>query len=105
DAADQTERVERKIDRDVLQIVAASADQLDPAAVGRSAVFRDGDAAAAGEKLAGEAGGGLEHFGEWALEADLAAGIAGGGTELDQAVGGADQVFFVLDGDDCIPAG
>ncbi len=38
------------------------------------------------------------------MKGDFAAGIARGGAELDESIGGTEEFFFVLDGDDAVAA-
>ncbi len=101
DAGDAGEEAERNFRRDVLQVVAAGADDLEAAhAVGLAALLGQRDLAHAGEVLAGEAVGvGHDVVGR-ALGDDLAAVHAGAGADVDDVVGLHDRVLVVLDDDD-----
>ena len=104
DAGHQAQHAQRKLDGDVLQIVAARAEQaIQPRLVGRRRCGNR-DAAAAGQEFAGEAGIGLEHLGQRALKHDFAAAVARAGADLDDLIGRADHRFFVLDDDDRVAA-
>ena len=94
---------ERKLDGDVLQIVAPRAAQLDPALRGGAALAA-AEAASAGEPIAGAAILRLLQFLRRALKDDSSAVLAGVGAEFDDQVGPADDLLLVLDDDDRVAA-
>ena len=100
DAGDAGEGAERDLGRDVLQIVAAGAGDLERFAVAGAALRRHFDLAQADEVLAGEARRVAHHLVGRAFGDDFAAVDAGAGAHVDDVVGGADGVFVVLDDDD-----
>ena len=99
DAGDAGEEAERDLDGDVLQVIAARADE--PQHAGRVARPPLGhrDLAHAGEILAGERVRVGHHVGWRALGDDHAAMHAGAGADIDHVIGGADRVLVVLDHD------
>uniref|UniRef100_A0A0N5A4D5 PE-PGRS family protein n=1 Tax=Parastrongyloides trichosuri TaxID=131310 RepID=A0A0N5A4D5_PARTI len=99
DAGDAGEDADRDLARDVLQIIARGARDLQhPLAVDRSAALgRQFDLARAGQVLAGQGVGVGHHLGRRALGADRAAVNAGGRTHVDDVVGRHDRLFVVLD--------
>ena len=97
DAGDEAEHAERKFDGDVFEIVAASAAELDPTVIGAATLADGADAAAAGEKIAGDAFGVLFHFSRRALEHHFAPALAGTWADFDNLVGCANERFFVFD--------
>ena len=99
-ARHQAEQAQRKLDGDVLQVVAPRAGQADPAVIGLPPRARAHAAAAAGQVIAGKAVGRGLHLGRRALENDAAAPLARTGTDLDHVVGRADHRFFMLDDHD-----
>ena len=98
-AGDGGEQAERNLGRDVLQIVAARADDLEQAVRVRRPPLRDRDLAHAVEILPGQRRRvGHDVVGR-ALGDDVAAVHAGAGADVDDVVGGADRVLVVLDHD------
>ena len=99
-AGDAGEEAERNLGGDVLEIVAARADDLDGAA--RIAAARrsgTGMRARAGEILPGERMLVRHDVVGRACGDDVAAVDAGAGADVDHVVGGADRVLVVLDHD------
>ena len=103
-AGDQAQHAQRKLDRDVLQVVAAGADQSSQPCVGRTTRAAVGADPSPREPFAGAALGMFEHLGRRALENHLAAELPGAGAHLDDMIGRLDQRRLVLDERDRIPA-
>ncbi len=82
---------------DVLEVVGLGALDGDEPAGALAALGRDGDLAAAGEIVGGEAGLAGEQLVERARADDLAAVDAGAGAHVDDMVGVADRVLVMLD--------
>ncbi len=100
DAGDAAEQAERDVEIDAAQVVDARAGEVEVLAAGLAAVFGDGDGGAAGEIFAGDGVGVGGDFGDGAGGEQLAAELAGAGAEVEQVVGGADDVGVVLDDED-----
>ena len=100
DAGDAAEQVEGDLDVDAAQVVDAGAGEREVLAAGLAAVLRDGDGEAAGEIFAGDGARVGGDFGDGAGGEELAAEFAGAGAEVEQVVGGADDVGVVLDDED-----
>ncbi len=100
DAGDAGEESLRDLGGDVLQVVAARADDFQAAlGIGFAADLGRGDEAFAGEVFAGERVRVGHDLGGRALRHDLAAVDAGAGADVDDVIGGEDRVFVVLDDD------
>ena len=97
DAGDAGEGAEREVDGDVGEVVGAGAVDGDGLAVALAAFRGDGDFAAAGEVVGGEAALALEQLLERAREHHFAAVDAGAGAHVDDVVGVADAVLVMLD--------
>ena len=97
-AGHAAERAEREAHVDVLQVVHARAPDGEPLER-QAALAGDGDAAAAGEEVAGQRAGRRHDLGRRALGDHLAAVLAGPGTHVDDVVGRAHRLFVVLDDD------
>src|SRR5467141_461980 len=100
DAGDDGEQAERQRDVYFFEVVRARAKNLDGFAVGATAFFRDGDFCSAAEILTGEGFGGGFDLRWFALGDEVAAGVAGARTEVDNEIGAADGVFVVFDDED-----
>ena len=100
DAGDADEEAEGNVDVDAAEVVDAGAGELEVFAAGFAAVFGDGDGEAAGEIFAGDGVGVGGDFGDGACGEELAAEFAGAGAEVEEMVGGADDVGVVLDDED-----
>ena len=99
-AGDAGEEAERNLGGDVLQIVAARADDVAACACASACgAVRARDRPRAGEVLAGERVRVGHDLGGRALGDDLAAMDAGAGPDVDDIVGGADRVLVMLDHD------
>ena len=69
-------------------------------AAGFAAEFGNGDLRAAGEVFAGDGVGIVAHLVDCACGEQSAAELAGAGAEIEEVVGGADDVGVVLDDED-----
>ena len=100
DAGNAAEQVEGDFDIDAAKVVDARAGEGEPLAAGFAALARDGDGEAAGQIFSryGPRVGG--DFRDRAGGKELAAELAGAGAEVEQVVGGADDVGVVLDDED-----
>ena len=96
----QTEQAEGDVDVDAAEVVDAGAGELEVFAAGLAAVLGDGDGEAAGEIFAGDGVWVGGDFGDGAGGEELAAEFAGAGAEVEEMVGGADDVGVVLDDED-----
>ena len=85
---------------DAAEVVDARAGELEVLAAGFAAMLGDGDGGAAGEVFAGDGVGIGGDFGDGAGGEELAAEFACAGAEVEQVVGGADDVGVVLDDED-----
>ena len=100
DAGDAAEQVEGDFDVDAAEVVDAGAGEAKHFAAGLAAVLGDGDGEPAGEIFAGDGAGVGGDFGDGAGGEELAAEFACAGAEVEQVVGGADDVGVVLDDED-----
>ena len=100
DAGDAAEEVEGDFDIDAAEVVDARAGEAKGFAAGLAAVLGDGDGEAAGEVFSGDGVGVGGDFGHRPRGQQLAAEFAGAGAEVEEAVGGADDVGVVLDDED-----
>ena len=96
-ARDQAQDAQRKLDGDVLQVVAARPDEPQPAVARLAPQSPLAQRSAAGDPFARAALGMVEHFRGRSLEHDLAAELAGAGTHLDDLIGRRNQRRLVLD--------
>ena len=78
----------------------AGADELEVLTAGLAADAGDRDGEAAGKVFAGDGVGVCGDLGDGACGEQLAAELAGAGTEVEEVVGGADDVGVVLDDED-----
>src|SRR5690606_19293024 len=102
DARDAGEAADRDFASHALEVVAAGADDAKPPGRDRTALFRHGDLAGAGQVLAGDAFGiGHDRLGR-ALGDDMAAVNAGGRPHVDDVIGRENGFLVVLDHDDGI---
>ena len=86
--------------RDVLEIVAARADDFElPPRISGAAPRRDRDLPLAGQIMAGQRIGIGGDLGRRSLGDDLAAMHAGAGADIDDIIGGPDRVLVMLDDD------
>jgi hypothetical protein len=83
-----------------VEVVGGGSAQDQALAAGRAAARGDGNGELAGEIAAGERIGVGFNFGENALGKKLAAQFAGAGAEVEEMIGGAENVGVVLDDDD-----
>src|SRR5207302_7612259 len=91
-------------DIDVLEVVLAGALYLDGRVhVDRPAIRRHRDGLPTGKILAGQGVLGAQHLFRGALRRDLAAAVAGAGTEVKQVIGGRDYFPVVLDQHQRVP--
>ncbi len=100
DAGDAAEEVERDFDIDAAQVVQADAGELEALAAGLAAMARDGNGQTAGQIFSGNGvrvGGDL---GDGARGEDVAAEFARAGAEVEEVIGGTDNVGIVLDDED-----
>jgi hypothetical protein len=95
----QVKSAERNFGGDVLQVVAARADDLEQLAVRPCARLPARRSACGRRDIAGEAGRVGHDLFRRALGDDFAAMDAGAGAHVDHMVGGADRVLVVLDHD------
>ncbi len=100
DAGDAAEHAEGDFEVDAAQVVDARAFQAQHFAAGFAAMSWDGDGDATGEILAGDGVGVGLDFGDGARGQQRAAELARAGAEVEQVVGGADDVGVVLDDED-----
>ena len=100
DAGDAAEEVERDFDVDAAEVVDARAGEAKDFAAGLAAVVRDGDGEPAGEVFAGNGARVGGDFGDRAGGEELATEFAGARAEVEQVVGGANDVGVVLDDED-----
>ena len=100
DAGDAAEQAERDVEVDAARLWMRAPVELEVLAAGLAAVFGDGDGEAAGKIAAGDGVGIGGDFGDGARGEELAAELAGAGAEVEQVVGGADDVGVVLDDED-----
>src|SRR5204862_2166026 len=99
DARDTDQATQRNLDRDVLQVVLARADDAHPFAIAFAAALRHWDRASAIEELAGERCAAAGDLVDLALGHDATAVLARPRTHVDDPVGGAHRVLVVLDHD------
>ncbi len=100
DTGDAAEEVERDFHVDAAEVVDAGASEAEDFAARLAALFGDGDGHAAGEIFASDGprvGGDLR---DRASGEKLAAELAGAGAEVQQVIGGTDDVGIVLDDED-----
>ena len=100
DAGDAAEEVEGDFYIDAAQVMQADAGELEEFAAGLAAMARDGDGEATGEIFSGDGVGVGGDFGDRAGGEDVAAKLARAGAEIEEMVGGADDVGVVLDDED-----
>ena len=100
DAGDDAEEVEGDVEVDAAEVVDAGSLEEEVFAAGLAAVLGDGDGEAAGEVFAGDGVGVGGDFGDGSGGEELAAEFSGSGTEVEEVVGGADDVGVVLDDED-----
>ncbi len=100
DAGDAAEEIEGDVEVDAAEVVDAGAGEQEVFAAGLAAVLGDGDEGASGEVAAGDGVGVGGDFGDGSGGEELAAELAGAGAEVEQVVGGADDVRVVLDDED-----
>ena len=100
DAGDAAEEAEGDVDVDAAEVVDACAGEFEVLAAGLAAVFGDGDGEAAGEIFAGDGVWVRGDFVDGAGGEEMAAEFAGAGAEVEEMVGGADDVGVVLDDED-----
>jgi len=104
DARHQTEHPQRKIDIQVLQVVAARPPQANPAPIRGAPVFRSGDASPTGQVLAGETGARRQQLLRRSLKDDFAAAFARPRTEFDNLVRAPQHGRLVFRDDDRVAA-
>ena len=100
DAGDADEEAEGNVDVDAAKVVDAGAGELEVFAAGFAAVFGDRDGEAAGEIFAGDGVWVRGDFFDGSGREEVAAEFAGAGAEVEEMVGGADDVGVVLDDED-----
>jgi len=100
DSGDADEHVERDVDVDTAEVVDARAGQLDVLATKLAAVLGHGDRCAAGEVPAGDGVWVGRDFGDCPRGEELTTELACARAEIEQVVGGADDVGIVLDDED-----
>ncbi len=100
DAGDAAEQAERDLDVDAAKVVDACAFERELFAAGFAAELGDGDLRAAGEIFSGDGVGIVADLVDGAGGEQTAAELAGAGTEVEEVVGGADDVGVVLDDED-----
>src|ERR1019366_2503314 len=99
-SGDTAEQVERDVDVDAAEVVDACSSEAEMLAAGLAAMFGDGDGHAAGEIFSGDGARVGGDFGDGARSEKLAAEFASAGAEVEEIVGGADDVGVVLDDED-----
>src|SRR5215469_7431844 len=102
DTGDAAEQAERDFDVDAAEVVNARAFERELLAGGFAAEFGDGDLGATGEVFARDGVWVVADFGDGACGEELAAEFAGAGAEVEETVGGADDVGVMLDDEDGI---
>jgi hypothetical protein len=100
DSGDAAEEVEGDVEIDAAEVVDAGSGELEVLAAGFAAVFGDGDGESAGEIFPGDGVGIGGDFGDGSGGEELAAEFAGSGAEIEEVVGGADDVGIVFDDED-----
>ncbi len=100
DAGDADEKAEGDVDVDAAEVVDAGTGELEVFAAGLAAVFGDGDGEAAGEVFSGDGVWVRGDFLDRSRGQQLTAEFACAGAEVEEMVGGADDVGVVLDDED-----
>ena len=102
DARDRDQHVQRNFEIDALEIVGARARDQNFVRSGNTALRRNLNVQFVGEIAAGKRLRHLRDLSVGALADDFAPALAGAGTEVENAVGGAHDVGVVLDHEDCV---
>jgi hypothetical protein len=100
DTGDADEEAEGDIDVDAAEVVDAGSGEFEVFAAGLSAILWHGDGEAAGEIFSGDGIGVGGDFFDCSRGEEMAAEFAGAGAEVEEVVGGADDVGVVFDDED-----
>ena len=105
DSGDTDQEAEGDVDVYAAEVGDAGAGEIEMLAAWLAAVFGDGDGEAAGEVFAGDGVGVFRDLGYSAFGEELAAELACARPEVEEMVGGADDVGVVLDYEDSVAVG